>query len=39
MTMRSAVLVVLLAFAAHADTLILRNGMRITGRWRVPMVR
>ena len=33
MTARSAVLILLLAVSAHADTLILRNGMRVIGRW------
>lgn len=33
MTMRSSVLLLLLCLSAHADTLILRNGTRVTGRW------
>jgi hypothetical protein len=33
MTMRSTVLLVLLGVSAHGDTLILRNGTRVTGRW------
>ena len=30
---KSIALLFLLAFSAHADTLVLRNGMRIKGRW------
>jgi hypothetical protein len=33
MTLRSTVLLILLGVSAHADTLILRNGTRVTGRW------
>ena len=31
--MRSAILLIVLTVAGHADTLILRNGMRVKGRW------
>ena len=31
--LKSIAIVFLLAVSAHADTLVLRNGMRITGRW------
>ena len=33
MTMRSTVLLLVLCVSAHADTLILRDGTRVTGRW------
>lgn len=33
MTTRSTVLLFVLSLCVHADTLILRNGKRITGRW------
>lgn len=33
MTPKSVALLFLFGVSAHADTLILRNGMRITGRW------
>lgn len=33
MTTRSAILLFVLCFSVHADTLILRNGKRISGRW------
>lgn len=33
MTLRSTVLLIVLGVSAHADTLILRNGTRVTGRW------
>jgi hypothetical protein len=33
MTIRSIALLILLGVSAHADTLILRNGKRVTGRW------
>ena len=33
MRTRSALLLILLSVSAHGDTLILRNGMRVTGRW------
>lgn len=33
MTARSIAILFLLAALAHADTLVLRNGMRIKGRW------
>jgi len=33
MTLRSIVLLIVLGVSAHADTLILRNGTRVTGRW------
>ena len=33
MIVRSAALLLLLWLSARADTLILRNGTRITGRW------
>lgn len=33
MTLKFIAVLVLLAVSAHADTLILRNGMRIKGRW------
>ncbi len=33
MTVRSSVLLLVLCLSAHADTLILRNGTRVTGRW------
>ena len=31
--LKSIALLVFLAISAHADTLVLRNGMRIIGRW------
>jgi hypothetical protein len=33
MTIRSSLLLLVLSVSAHADTLILRNGTRVTGRW------
>jgi hypothetical protein len=33
MTMRAALLLILLGMSAYGDTLILRNGTRVTGRW------
>lgn len=33
MTMRSIVLLFAFSLCVHADTLILRNGKRVTGRW------
>jgi hypothetical protein len=31
--MRSTILLIVLSVAAHADTLVLRNGTRVKGRW------
>jgi hypothetical protein len=31
--MRSTILFIVLCVCAHADTLILRNGTRVKGRW------
>ena len=33
MTARFSVLLLLLGVTAHADTLVLRNGTRVSGRW------
>lgn len=33
MTMWSTILLFVLCVSVHADTLILRNGKRVTGRW------
>jgi hypothetical protein len=33
MTIRSTVLVIMLCLSVHADTLVLRNGRRVPGRW------
>jgi hypothetical protein len=33
MTIRSTVLVIMLCLSVHADTLVLRNGSRVKGRW------
>ena len=33
MTVRSSVVLLLLGLSAQADTLILRNGTRVSGRW------
>ena len=33
MTMWSTILLFILCVSVHADTLILRNGKRVTGRW------
>ena len=33
MRVRSILLILVLCVSAHADTLVLRNGMRVTGRW------
>jgi hypothetical protein len=31
--MRSTILLIVVCVSAHADTLILRNGTRVQGRW------
>jgi hypothetical protein len=33
MTARFSVLLLLLGLTAHADTIVLRNGTRVSGRW------
>ena len=33
MTARFSVVLLLLGLTAHADTLVLRNGTRVSGRW------
>jgi hypothetical protein len=33
MRVRFAALILLLGVSSHADTLVLRNGMRVSGKW------